>query len=396
MPTFLGCDAPVATGSCFFKWSATTIAGGAVKRNLLSDIFRDLFKRGMVKMRPVTCSSWIYRLCTVSIVSIFTFAMPIHAAEAEYDIRIPTVVSYELNLPSLVAYAKGYFKEEGINVSDFVLGSGGTQRAGVIAGEYDLGLFGFVHVPIARLAGSPWKAVLTLHQREIFSLIVRSGLKDRVKEVADLKGLVVGFSSPGASAWYVGSLYLKNAGLNPETDVKYVPLGGNPSVIYTALKSGRVDAFVSWEPTTTRAIHDGIAYPLVSIWQPEDHAKWIGATEAASMLAITREDVIKAQPELVRHFVEANKKALRFIQRATPAEIADTVLDDSKVSPQFAGLSRDLVIEMVEKIKSGFGDGCLSRAGFKVEMDLASQFGIVKAPITFEDFADARFAGVCP
>ncbi len=83
-------------------------------------------------------------------------------AQVPYKIQLPTVVSYELNLPSLVAYAKGYLTEEGVEITDFVLGSGGTQRAAVIAKEYDVGLFGFVHVPIARIAGSPWKAVLSL------------------------------------------------------------------------------------------------------------------------------------------------------------------------------------------------------------------------------------------
>lgn len=83
------------------------------------------------------------------------------------QLKLPSVLSTELNLGSLVAYAKDYFGEENIEVTDFVLGSSSTLRAAVIAKEYDFGLFAFVHNPLARIAGSPWKAVVATYDREI-------------------------------------------------------------------------------------------------------------------------------------------------------------------------------------------------------------------------------------
>jgi len=317
------------------------------------------------------------------------------SAQEPYKLKLPTVVSYELNLPSLVAHANGYFKEQNVEITDFVLGSGGTQRAAVIAKEFDIGLFGFVHIPIARIAGSPWKAVLATHDLEIFSLVVRKELEGKVKTVADLKGMKVGFSTPGASSWYIGSLFLKNAGLDTQRDLQYISLGGNPGVIYTSLKSGKVDAFVSWEPTTSRVIAEGVAFPLIRIWEPAEHKKFIG-DKALSMALITREDVIKAKPDMVRRVVEANKKALAFIRNSSAGQIADVVLSDAKVAEQFKGLGHPLVVEILERIKPGFGNGCLSRAGFETEMKLALEYKIVKRAVTFEEFADESFAGACP
>lgn len=314
---------------------------------------------------------------------------------ARYSIKLPGVISYELNLPSLVAYANGYLTEEGIELTDFVTGSGGTLRTAMIAKEFDVGLFGFVHVPIARIGGSPWKAVFSTHDLEIFSLVVRSELKNKVRTVADLRGMKVGFSTPGASSWYVGSLFLKKAGLDPEKDLQYVSLGGDPGVIYTSLKTGKVDAFSAWEPTTTRVIEEGVAFPLVRIWEPEEHKKWIGE-KALSLMVITREDVIKEKPDLVRRIVNAHKKALSFIRARSSAEITDLVLKNPKTAEQFKGLSRDLVVKIFDRIKPGFGDGCLSRSGFDVEMKLAVEYKIVKRAITFEEFADTTFAGACP
>jgi hypothetical protein len=166
-------------------------------------------------------------------------------------------------------------------------------------------------------------------------------------------------------------------------------------VIYTALKTGKVDAFVSWEPTTTRVIDENVAFPLIKIWDPQEHKKWIGADKALSMALITREDVIKTKPDLVRRMVEAHKKALAFIHKSSSAQIADVVLKNPKTAEQFKGLSRPIVIALIDRIRPGFGDGCLSRSGFETEMKLATEFKIVKRAITFDEFADTRFAKAC-
>ena len=51
---------------------------------------------------------------------------------------------------------------------------------------------------------------------------------------------------------------------------------------------------------------------------------------------------------------------------------------------------------MIDHIKSGFGTGCLSKAGFDAEMKIALDYKLVSGPITFEQFADPAFAGSCP
>lgn len=316
-------------------------------------------------------------------------------AQPLYKMKLPGVISYELNLPSLVAYANGDFRTQGIDVTDFVTGSGGTLRIAMITREFDFGLFAFVHVPLARLAGSPWKALLSLHDLEIFSLIVRSPLKDSVKTVEALRGRTVGFSTPGSGSWYMGEVYFKKSGLDPDRDVRYLSLGGDPGVFFTALKTGRVDAVSSWEPTTTRAIEEGVAYPLVPIWEPREHQRWVGG-KALSLMLVTREDVIARNPGLVRRVMEAHRRGLEFIRTHTSADTARLVLKNPKTVQLFEGLDEALVVKIFDRIKPGFGDGCLSRAGFDTEMKLAVDYKLVRQPITFEEFAAGGLATPCP
>jgi NitT/TauT family transport system substrate-binding protein len=312
-----------------------------------------------------------------------------------YKIKLPLVPDPALNLPIMVAIANGYLAEEGIEITDLVYGSGGTLRQAMIAKEFDLGLFAFVHVPIARLGGSPWKMIASSHDLETFSLIVRSELKDQVKTVADLKGKTVGFTTPGAGAWALGSVFLRGAGLDPEKDVQYVSLGGDLGVIYTSLKTGKVDAFTASEPNISRFIAEGIGYPLVRIWEPAEHKKWIGSDKALALGVATREDVIKDKPDMLQRFVNAQKKGLNFIRTKTSSEIADLVLKNARTAEQFQGLDKNLLVKVFDSLKPGYGEGCLSKAGFDTEIKLAVENKLINKAITFEEFADPTFAGVC-
>jgi NitT/TauT family transport system substrate-binding protein len=321
---------------------------------------------------------------------------PTGAPPAKDKLKLPGVLSYELTLPTLVAVANDYFGDASIEIEDFVLGSGATVRNAVIAKEYDFGLFSFVHVPLAREARSPWKMLVTMHDHEAFSLVVRQDLAGTVERVADLRGKRVGFSTPGSGSWALGTAYLKKAGLDPERDVEFISLGADANVLYTALAAGKVDALVSWEPTTSRALAGGVAYPLIPIWEPEEHRRWLGADSVLGFGLVTREDVIQAKPDLVRRMVGAEQRGLEFIRTSSAEAIAQVVLGNTLTRQQFEGLERSLIVDIIERIKPGFGSGCLSRAGFQVEMDLSVEYQIVKAPITFAEFADPRWAGECP
>lgn len=312
------------------------------------------------------------------------------------QVKLPSVVSTELNLASLVAYAKDYFGDENIELTDFVLGSSSTLRAAMIAKEYDFGLFAFVHDPIARIAGSPWKTVIATYDREIFSLLVRTPLKDTVKTVADLKGKNVGVTGAGSGSWAMANVYLKKAGLTPDKDVSIVALGGDPAAIYTALQTGKVDAIAGWEPITSRVLDTNAGYALVSIWDPKSHQEWTGSDHALALGLMTREDVIVAKPDLVRRMVNAHKKALDFIKASSPATLADVILGNKKTAEQFSGLDKALVVKLIERIKPGYGSGCLSKSGFDVEMNIAVTYQLVKQPITFQEFANTTYAGECP
>jgi len=310
-------------------------------------------------------------------------------------VTLTGINSTELNLPTLVAIAKDFFGSENIELGEFVIGSSGTLRQAMIAKQYEFGLYAFVHIPIARLAGSPFKAVIELHDQEFFGLIVRSQLKDQVKTVKDLKGRKIGYTTPGSGSWALGNVYLKKAGLDPDKDVELVSLGGDNAVFYTALQSGRVDAIVSFEPIAQKVLADNVGVFLLDPYQPGQAKEWTGSDKAAALFLVTREDVIQAKPDLVKRMANVQKKGLDFIRASTASAIADAILASPKAAEQFQGLDKALVVKVIDHIKTGFGTGCISKAGFDAEMKIALDYKLTSGAITFEQFADTSVAGVC-
>lgn len=310
-------------------------------------------------------------------------------------VTLTGINSTELNLPTLVAIAKGYFGEENIELADLVIGASGTLRQAMIAKQYDFGLFAFVHVPIARLAGSPFKMVVQVHDQEIFGLIARTALKDQVKTVRDLKGKKIGFTSPGSGSWALANVYLRKAGLDPDKDVELVSLGGDNAVFYTAMQSGRVDAIASFEPIGTKVIADSVGYYVLDAYAPGTAREQLGADKEDALGLVTREDVIAAKPDVVKRMVNVQKKGLDFIRANSASAIASLIMANPQAAQQFQGYDTALVTRVIDHIKGGFGTGCISKAGFDAEMKIALDYKLVSAPITFEQFADTSFAGSC-
>jgi ABC-type nitrate/sulfonate/bicarbonate transport system substrate-binding protein len=205
----------------------------------------------------------------------------------------------------------------------------------------------------------------------------------------------VGITGAGSGSWAMANVYLKKAGLDPTKDVELVTLGGDPTVIFTALSTSKVDAISGWEPITSRVLETGAGFALAPIYDAAVHKEYVGSDRALGFALMTREDVIASKKDLVTRMVNAHKKALAFIRSSTPAALADLVLGDPKTAEQFSGLDKAVVGKLIERIKPGYGDGCLSRSGFKAEMDLAVTYQLVKQAITYEEFGDASFAGAC-
>lgn len=144
-------------------------------------------------------------------------------ASAE-NIAIGNYGSSANGMPFGVALAKGYFQEEGANVTGIIASEGGgtsvrNAMAGVAYGEANPGA-----IAVAIQQGADLRIVsdnvLTIAE---FAWLVKKDLP--IKTIADLKGKKIGYTNPRSTSQALDILMLKKAGLKPE-DAELVKTGG--------------------------------------------------------------------------------------------------------------------------------------------------------------------------
>src|SRR5215471_13672196 len=174
----------------------------------------------------------------------FALLIAVNVASAE-AIAIGNYGSSANGMPFGVALAKGYFQEEGANVTGIIASEGGgtsvrNAMAGVAYGEANPGA-----IAVAIQQGADLRIVsdneLTIAE---FAWLVK---KDSpIKTIADLKGKKIGYTNPRSTSQALDILMLKKAGLKPE-DAELVKTGGFGPMV-AALDLGQIDVAPVTEP----------------------------------------------------------------------------------------------------------------------------------------------------
>jgi NitT/TauT family transport system substrate-binding protein len=144
-----------------------------------------------------------------------------------------------------VAYEKGFFKEEGLDV-ELIKSDWGSMRAGLAEGRFHATYHFSMYLLKPIEAGQDLKLTGGIHTG---CLRVQAGAKTGIKAVADLKGKKVGITHLGSPPFLFASRVLTAKGIDPKRDVEWVTLPGDRMT--TALDQGQIDAVASAEPVGT-------------------------------------------------------------------------------------------------------------------------------------------------
>jgi ABC-type nitrate/sulfonate/bicarbonate transport system substrate-binding protein len=170
-------------------------------------------------MNSLSCR--IFAALTLSVFA-STLYLPRESAAAATPERIRVALSTKDYgyLPLFVGMRAGFFKEEGLEVQWLVVNTSVVITA-LMAGELDVAAAAGSSMRAAT-RGAPLKAIFFTHQRCTFVLI---GAPE-IKKVSDLKGKVIGITSPGSSTELASSMVLEHYGMNPKKDVTFFSVGG--------------------------------------------------------------------------------------------------------------------------------------------------------------------------
>jgi NitT/TauT family transport system substrate-binding protein len=276
------------------------------------------------------------------------------AAAQERDVKfVLDFISLGRHAPWYVALGKGYFKEEGLNVT--IMPSKGTADAirTVVTGGAE---FGFIDIPslvAAGSAGSVVKIVAANYQKPpycVFSIDNGANI-DSAKKMA-------GFELGSSSASFMPKIWqaiMEMNGVDSKT-MKIVNIDAPARVpMLASRKVQSIDLFLMSEPSLKRAITDGKPVCLF--------AGDLGLEIYANSIGV-HEDFLKKDPEVVKKFVRAALRGWKYTfehpDEAAQIELQYVKALDPKIIVEEIEILRRVAITP-EVQKNGYGSMTLER-----------------------------------
>ena len=156
--------------------------------------------------------------------------------------------------PTWVAAKKGFWQKYDLDV-ELILLSGAVIIPTLLSGSLDVVVGSDTSAIISNLKGGN-NLRLGVTTNSLGSTLVSQRSVDSIKQ---LKGKIIGIGSQGFSSLELRlSKLLLDNGIDPEKEVKFLPIGGNPSARVAALENGLVIAAMITPPYDRVAVENGM------------------------------------------------------------------------------------------------------------------------------------------
>ena len=159
---------------------------------------------------------------------VFLFHASVHAAD-KIRIGVP-----ELNaqfVPLALAEKRGFFREDGLE-GEVIRINPTVALAALVSGELDYWTVIGNSVG-AVIQGAPLRVAACYVPGSPSAIIARP----EFKSVQELKGKAIGLNTSGGALESIGRLIFKHFGLDPDKEIKFLPLGTNERR-FSAMKQG--------------------------------------------------------------------------------------------------------------------------------------------------------------
>jgi NitT/TauT family transport system substrate-binding protein len=282
-------------------------------------------------------------------------------------------------MPFGVAMAKGYFKDEGLNITGLISSAGGgtTLRNMLAGGGSPYGEVNPVAVVSAVLAGADLKIVsdnvLTVAE---FVWAVRPD--SPIKTIKDLKGRKIGYTNPRSTSQALANLMLEGAGYKPG-EVEMVKTGGFGEGV-AALEAGQVDIVP-------------ITEPLWSKYKSKFRAVVV-ATDALppldNVVGVTTVEMAEKRGDFIRAVIRARRKAVAFM-KANPDEAAEIVAKQYNIERDVA---KSAIVNLTKSSTQGvpyWGEGDIHLEGLKRMIEAQRKVGAISGEVDYAKLIDTRF-----
>jgi len=273
----------------------------------------------------------------------------------------------ELNaqfLPLALAEKQGYFKEDGLQ-GEIIRINPTVALAALVSGELDYWTVIGNSVG-AIIQGAPLRVLACYVPGSPSALIARP----EFKSVQELRGKAIGLNTSGGALESTARLIFKHFGLDPDKEIKFLPLGTNERR-FSAMKQGLTAGTMGSPPLDFLGKKMGFvvlarAYELFSY-------------PTSGVIASARK--IKEKPDEVKRVITAGIKAARYIRQNREGTI-QFMTEWSKIDKEMATNTYESVLKLFND------DGSLPEKGLLLVIDELRKLGKVEREISVREVAD--------
>jgi len=281
-------------------------------------------------------------------------------------------------MPFAVAEAKGFFKEEGANVTGILSSAGGgTTLRNMLAGDAP-----YAEVnPNAVIQGIQQGADIKIISDNVLTVaefVWAVKLDSPIKTIKDLKGKKFGYTNPRSTSQALATMVLEKGGLKTE-DVELVKTGGFGEGV-AALDIGVIDIAPVPEPLWSEFRTKYRPIAIASELLPP----------LANVVGVSVTSPTPAKAEFVRAVIRARRKAVTYMEQH-PDEAGDIVAKVYNLDPAIA---RNAVHNLITSRTAGveyWGSGQIHLDGIKLAIDVQKSVGAITGDVDAKAIVDTRF-----
>ncbi|MCQ6278451.1 ABC transporter substrate-binding protein [Bacillus sp. EB600] len=252
-------------------------------------------------------------------------------------VRIAEVTRSIFYAPEYVALSKGFFKDEGLDVSLTTTAGGDKTMTALLSGGADIGLVGSetsIYV-YAQGSGDPVINFAQLTQTDGTFLVSRKKIDHFSWEL--LKGTTFLGQRKGGMPQMVGEYVLKQHGIDPHQDLNLIQ-NVDFANISSAFASGTGDFVQLFEPTASIFEKEGKGYIVASFGTESGHVPYT--------TFMAKQSYMKKNPATVKKFTKAIYRAQQWVDSHSAKETAQAI------QPYFPDTDMGIMETVVDRYKT--------------------------------------------
>ena len=285
-------------------------------------------------------------------------------AEAADRVRLSISAIDVSFLTAGVASKRGFFKDENLD-TEIIRMNANVSITALSTGDIDYTMV-FASVVRGAMRGMPMRVVASYMDSSTHLLIARP----EYKSLKELKGKTLAVSTYGATSDVAARMMFKQAGVDPERELKIIQLGGERAR-YAALKEGIVEVAVLSPPTDSDATRSGLR--VLSRFFEHFKMPFTGVG--------THTKKLKEKPDEVKSMVKALLRANRYVRQNREGTI-QTMIDWIKVDRESAAATYDSTWKIFSE------DGSMPESGLKLVIDQGREAMKIDRAVAISDVAE--------